>query len=359
MNKLNIDDLELFELIIDEDDNTEGVFSNSLVSSPAIERGFVWLSSQEIKLESVDTDKRLVAGPILIPNKKILRQDEGGMPYTIFFTPDTIEKMSRKFMKNKYTSEMTIEHGRKKVDGIYLTESWIVESPSKDKSNLYGFTLPKGTWFGIYKIDNDSVWEQVKRGDVKGFSVEMIADHIPSKLKPSKLFSKEIVDLTEVEAQIVLNKIKGLFEGQPSIASSYPGQMGSGSISEATFAEGDLCPEATQNVEVNLKNRQTAIDVAMYGPLDIKNPGDYWKEIGDVWGVDEKTARGETCSNCAAWDITTKILDCIAEGIGTEPSTDPYDVIESGDLGYCTIFKFKCNGNRSCSAHIDGGPVTD
>jgi len=277
MGKLNIDDLELFELIIDEDDNTEGVFSNSLVSSPAIERGFVWLSSQEIKLESVDTDKRLVAGPILIPNKKILRQDEDGSPYTIFFTPETIEKMSRKFMKNKYTSEMTIEHGRKRVDGIYLTESWLIESPSKDKSNLYGFTLPAGTWFGIYKIDNDAVWEQVKSGDVKGFSVEMIADHIPSTLKPSKLFSKEIVDLTEVEAEIVFNKIKDLvfklevgvphytadgklwegpthkdaegrlmtgevhtedseylyhkeeLEGQPSIQSSYPGQIQSGS----------------------------------------------------------------------------------------------------------------------------------
>jgi hypothetical protein len=241
MGKLNIDDLELFELIIDEDDNTEGVFSNSLVSSPAIERGFVWLSSQEIKLESVDTDKRLVAGPILIPNKKILRQDEDGSPYTIFFTPETIEKMSRKFMKNKYTSEMTIEHGRKRVDGIYLTESWLIESPSKDKSNLYGFTLPAGTWFGIYKIDNDSVWEQVKSGDVKGFSVEMIADHIPSTLKPSKLFSKEVMelsvdDLTEDQAKELLNRIHELLmptmelEGQPSIPnSSYPGQIQSGS----------------------------------------------------------------------------------------------------------------------------------
>ena len=50
---------------------------------------------------------------------------------------------------------------------------------------------------------------------------------------------------------------------------------------------------------------------------------------------------------------------CIAEGIGTEPSQDPWDVIASGDLGYCEIFKFKCNGNRSCSAHIDGGPIKD
>jgi hypothetical protein len=53
------------------------------------------------------------------------------------------------------------------------------------------------------------------------------------------------------------------------------------------------------------------------------------------------------------------MLDCIAQGIRNEPSEDTWDVIDAGDLGYCEIFKFKCNGNRSCSAHIDGGPITD
>jgi len=119
------------------------------------------------------------------------------------------------------------------------------------------------------------------------------------------------------------------------------------------------CPPATQNISLNLANRQTAIDTAMYGPLDIKNPGDYWKKIGDAWGVSEEIAKGEICGNCAAFDVTSKMLDCIAKGIGTEPSDDPYDLIEAGDLGYCKIYKFKCNANRSCFAHIDGGPITD
>jgi len=127
---------------------------------------------------------------------------------------------------------------------------------------------------------------------------------------------------------------------------------------QRVFAQ-EGCPPATQDVELNLKNRQNAIDTAMYGPLDIKNPGDYWKNIAEKWGVDEETARGETCGNCAAFNITKKMLECIAQGIGTEPSSDPWDVIEAGDLGYCEIFKFKCNGNRSCSAHIDGGPIKD
>ena len=45
------------------------------------------------------------------------------------------------------------------------------------------------------------------------------------------------------------------------------------------------CPPATQDVALNLENRQTAIDTAMYGPLDVKNPGDYWEKIADEWGV--------------------------------------------------------------------------
>jgi hypothetical protein len=54
------------------------------------------------------------------------------------------------------------------------------------------------------------------------------------------------------------------------------------------------------------------------------------------------------------------MLDCIAGGISKgETTSDPWDVIEAGDLGYCEFFDFKCNGNRSCSAHVDGGPIKD
>ena len=72
--------------------------------------------------------------------------------------------------------------------------------------------------------------------------------------------------------------------------------------------------------------------------------------------VIEQTAKGEICGNCAAFNITSKMLECIAEGISGD---DAWDVIEAGDLGYCEFFKFKCNANRSCSAHVDGGPITE
>ena len=207
MNYLE-EDLQLFELVVDADE--DGVFANSFVEEPAIERDFVFFNKhKEVTFQAIDTEKRLVAGPLLIPNKKIIRMDEQMGMYNVFFKPETIETIARKFMKNKYNGEVTVEHD-KKVNGVYLTESWIIEQSSKDKSNLFGYTLPKGTWFGIYKVDNDKVWEEVKAGKYKGFSIEGIFEHKASTMKSSQLFSKDIDELNENEADVILSMIKNL-----------------------------------------------------------------------------------------------------------------------------------------------------
>jgi hypothetical protein len=127
--------------------------------------------------------------------------------YNVFFKPETIEKIARKFMKDKFTNEVTVDH-EKKVNDVYLTESWIIEQSSKDKSNLYGFTLPKGTWFGIYKVDNDEVWKDVKEGKYLGFSIEGAFEHTATTQKFSQLFTKDIEELNEMESEVLLSYIK-------------------------------------------------------------------------------------------------------------------------------------------------------
>ena len=204
---MNTEDFELFELILE--DEGDGVFANSFVEAGAIERDFVFFNKQKVEFQSVDDEKRLVAGPLLIPNKKIPRMDENMGIYNVFFTPQTIETIARKFMKNKYNSEVTVEHENKVLD-VYLTESWIIEQSAKDKSNLYGFTLPKGTWMGIYKVENDQVWSDVKAGKYKGFSIEGIFEHRASTLKNSQLFTKNIEDLTNNESEVLLSYIKNI-----------------------------------------------------------------------------------------------------------------------------------------------------
>ena len=249
---------ELYELILEDDE--DGVFANSLVESPAIERDFIYMS-KEIQFAEVSAEKQLVAGPILVPNKKILRIDGEGKRYSVFFTPETIEMVARKFMKNKYGDSVTLEHGAK-TSGVYLTESWIIEQSAKDKSNLYGFTLPRGTWFGVYKVDDKKIWEKVKDGTFRGFSIEGLFEHRKSNLKLS--LEKHIDNLTEDEVEVLLSQIKSLILEQNRVEmesyNDYPESASNSAKKALEWADkngwGD-CLESTGKARANqLANRE-------------------------------------------------------------------------------------------------------
>ena len=197
--------MKLFELTID-DDFLDEVFAISLVEDPAIESNFVWFDKEKVQFQKIDTEKRLVVGPVLIPNKKIFRIDGEGNGYEVFFTPETIEKLAQGYLKKGYQAKTTVEH-EDKVKGVTLVESWIKTS-KLDKSNSYGLNLPVGTWVGMMKIDNDDVWEDyVKNGEVKGFSIEGLFTH--DLVKASK---QGIDGILEDEAEYLLNEIKAIIK---------------------------------------------------------------------------------------------------------------------------------------------------
>ena len=463
----------IYELVI-EDENIDEVFAISLVEEPAIESNFVFFDKEKIHFAAVNDEKRLLMGPILIPDKQILRIDGEGMPYHVFFKPETIKRLSEMYLEKKYTDKSTLEHD-KKITGVNLVESWIVESRTKDKSAMYGLSVPVGTWIGTFKVNNDDIWENyVKTGEVKGFSIEGLFGHnLVAATKDKDYLSKEISDLDEQEAILVLSEIRALIkkdsrykakkrvemesysdygssvsnnakrgielndangnkcatsvgkvraqqlaqnrpisletikrmysflsraetyydetdttacgtisyllwggksalswsrnklrelgllqenEAQPSIATTYPGQAASGSISPALLAvEG--CPESTQNIELNIANRQKAIDEANYGPLNPNEPNeDYWKAKADQFGAGVEEAKKALCGNCSFFYRTPEILKCIAEGLGEE--VDPYEAIDAGEIGYCEAYDFKCAASRTCDAWVVGGPIT-
>ena len=122
------------------------------------------------------------------------------------------------------------------------------------------------------------------------------------------------------------------------------------------------CPPATQDIKLNLRNRQKAIQEYGYGPLNPNEPNEkFWQKKVDEWGLDNvDEAKEALCGNCAAFDITKKTLNCIAQGIGDDQgSENPMDVIEAGELGYCRFLKFKCAAKRTCDAWVVGGPIKD
>jgi hypothetical protein len=119
------------------------------------------------------------------------------------------------------------------------------------------------------------------------------------------------------------------------------------------------CPSATQDIDLNLKNRQKAIEEYGYGPPNPNQPNEkFWSKKAEMWQVDDlNEVKSMRCGNCAAFDITKHIQACIAKGIGNED--DPWSTIDAGTLGYCKFLKFKCAAKRTCDAWVEGGPIKE
>ena len=187
--------MKIIELVIDDKDETSGIDAVSVVSSPAIEENFIALNKHEVELKKIDEEKRLLMGAALVPNKQIYRVNDKKEEYYIFFSEQTVRKASELFLKRSNQNNATYEH-KNKLSGMSVVESWIIEDTKQDKSAKYGFELPVGTWMISMKVDNDEVWNDVKEGKVKGFSIEgYFADKYEMK-----------AELTEEE--ILLEKIK-------------------------------------------------------------------------------------------------------------------------------------------------------
>ena len=166
--------MDIIELVIDEQsEEFSGIEAISVVESPAIEEDFIALKNEDkIRLAEVSKEKRLLMGAALIPDKPIYRKS-GDHEFYIYFSKDTVAKASQMFLKSGNQGQATMEHATKKLDGMTVVESWIVESDLYDKSKKYGLDMPIGTWMVSMKVDNDEIWNNyVKKNKIKGFSIE-------------------------------------------------------------------------------------------------------------------------------------------------------------------------------------------
>jgi hypothetical protein len=163
--------MKVIELII-SDETQDGIAAISVVDMPAIEENFIALNQQiEVKLAEVDSEKKILMGAALIPNKQIYRKDKKGNEFYVYFSVDTIRKASELFFKDGNQSQTTLQHNEK-LTGLTVVESWLIADEQMDKSKKYGFDLPVGTWMISMKVDNADVWSKVKTGEIKGFSIE-------------------------------------------------------------------------------------------------------------------------------------------------------------------------------------------
>jgi len=160
---------KLVECTIDETGRL-GIVAMGLVDVPAIEEN--WIALQHIKLSAVNDERRMIYGPAMIPDKEILRVDAGTLEeYYVVFRKPTIESVAHQFFQKNLHHNANIDH-KYPVNGVTVVESWIKEGDA-DKSIALGMNeLPDGTWFIGAKVEDDSVWNDIKAGKVRGFSIE-------------------------------------------------------------------------------------------------------------------------------------------------------------------------------------------
>jgi len=174
------------------DDNMKlGVQAISLVEFPAIEEN--WIALSNVKLSAVNAERRMLYGPALIPDKYILRIDpKTKEEYYIYFEKETVYKCAHKFMMENLQHKHTMEH-KYDLTGCTLVESWLVEGEN-DKSKHLGIDVPVGTWMAGTYVQDDEVWDRVKDGSVRGFSIEGVFDNVSADLSKEDAFVQALMD---------------------------------------------------------------------------------------------------------------------------------------------------------------------
>tara|TARA_R100000773_G_C4207008_1_gene107620 strand:- start:69 stop:1082 length:1014 start_codon:yes stop_codon:yes gene_type:complete len=219
--------IKKIELIIDEEADRFGVEAISLVEFPAIEENWVFFNKDQfLTLAKLDEEQKTLVGAVLIPNKEIPRYDqEKDEKYIVYFTEETIKQAQELFMSSLRNNSATYEH-KVPVEGMTVVESWIKEDKKNDKSNTYGFNkLPIGTWFVKMKVNNDEIWNSVKEGKVRGFSIEgFFTDRVIEASRP-----KDIIDLaeecTDCPDEVTLGKIRDIIlENELSVVGTLDGE---------------------------------------------------------------------------------------------------------------------------------------
>ncbi len=183
----------IYKLVISEtEDGTEEVDYVALVEKPAIQKNF--LAFKDKKVFFADDEQRIVSGALMIADLPIYRRDEQLGEYMVVFTGEEIKKIVQRFFKKGYQSNVNIEHS-KPIDGVFMFESYIINR-EQGKLPMQGFEdVPDGSWWGSYKVENDDIWQEVKAGTFKGFSIEGIFRYEKTEITDEDKIFNEIKNI--------------------------------------------------------------------------------------------------------------------------------------------------------------------
>lgn len=187
-------ELPLFRLDVSDTEDS-GVAFVALVDEPAVEINWMAFNkSIPFDFKITNEDKRVISGVLMVADKKIYRNDSNG-EYFVEFTKDAINNVVKKFFKDGNTASVNLMHNPQQItDGVYMFESFIIDSTRMSVPK--GFEgLTDGSWFGSYQVENDAVWQDIKDGKFKGFSIEGNFTPMAVKQRKDEDILKQILEI--------------------------------------------------------------------------------------------------------------------------------------------------------------------
>jgi hypothetical protein len=367
----------IFELKIEEDDELSGIDSISLVSEPAIEINWLAFNREcqdgcglshdfssddhryvEHIMTNAETEEDLFNDGWVVDSFEIVTGKENFVstePNAPSIEDEEEYKVRYKYVLNPLIDGPAIISTSRAFCRELIAQNKVFRIEDiENATNDYGQSplVYRNSW------NCRHVWQRIKyRKDA-----DIINKASVNKGKvtiagfPNDLADPDYRVLGYDQANTATNKTKG--NPSPRTERTLGGMLTQGatlSLSKDKFQE--ECPEATQNVAVNLENRQRAINEAHYGPLNPNEPNEeYWKAKAKMFNGDVESAKKARCGNCAFFVKTPSMLECIAGGIN---DVNELDTIQAADLGYCEAFDFKCAAARTCDAWVVGGPIVE
>lgn len=190
---VKIDGIPVYSAVIEGDE--EGMFRISLVDAPAVKSDFMKFAEakavQNFAIE--DEDKRLVYGVVMRADFPIFRIGPGGEQFYMIFKADTIRQMAQKYLAEGRQNDVNLMHeDGSEVSGVEMVQFFLKDTAGGIAP--VGFDdIADGSLFAEFKVLNDSVWQQVKDGTFKGFSLEGVFDLAPVR---EKGWIEEVVEAT-------------------------------------------------------------------------------------------------------------------------------------------------------------------
>ena len=178
---VTIDGIPVYNAVISDDDT--GMFKISLVDEPAVMSNFVAFdkAKRPLMYSIANEEKRIVRGVVMRADFPIYRYDKDWGEYYIIYKADTIRQMAEKYLLESRQNDVNLMHeDNSDVDGVQMVQYFIKDTNAG--VNPTGFEeIADGSLFAEFHIVNDEVWEQVKDGTFKGYSLEGVFDLVPEQ----------------------------------------------------------------------------------------------------------------------------------------------------------------------------------